>query len=425
MISEKIGEVQCQPAHAIRRLRVEVFKTFEEVRHLQWQWDEFINMIDGEIYLTYDWCRIWWQHYGRRRKLRICIFRSEGEIVGIIPFFIERIGISFTGLRVVKLVASDFTTTTTRFAVDPGYVEDVVEKLGKVLHSLKFDVLCFGPLSGKYDCFELLKKACVDKWSSQWQVVETKDMDQTYFEIADTWDEYVNSLCRKDRIEVRRNYRLVSKSSGGSESRVHTLAATADNYNEIFDDFVKMHRKLWKAKGHSGHFGDWPKSYDFHRKQLDAHAKHNRLCLIKIEIEGRCLGYKYGYIFGQNHCDYLGARCDSEDLANVSMGRIIYGEMIKQSIDRGACVIDSMKGTYRHKIHLGGKMLPIKSLLLFRKKPSVLFRAAFIKGWATVLDLIYYRIWFCRLAPKMRVHRGRLLSTWIRSQIFTKEIVKT
>ena len=75
----------------MRDMSVEVCSSFNEVSISSSEWDDFVASVDGEIYSTYDWCSIWWKHYGSERQLYIYIFRYEGYVVGIVPLFMEKI----------------------------------------------------------------------------------------------------------------------------------------------------------------------------------------------------------------------------------------------------------------------------------------------------------------------------------------------
>ena len=45
-------------------VRVETFTTFEEAEAVAPEWDELIARLDGSLYMSFRWCRVWWKHYG-------------------------------------------------------------------------------------------------------------------------------------------------------------------------------------------------------------------------------------------------------------------------------------------------------------------------------------------------------------------------
>src|SRR5205809_55645 len=84
-----------------------VYSSFHDIAHLQADWDAFVEAADGDIYLTFDWCRIWWEFYGTRRQLRLYLFYKEGRLVGLIPTFHETQWIGPVWLTIAKLIGSD------------------------------------------------------------------------------------------------------------------------------------------------------------------------------------------------------------------------------------------------------------------------------------------------------------------------------
>src|SRR4051812_43212628 len=100
-------------------VRLETFTSFEDAQAIAGEWDELVTGLDGSLYMSFDWCRVWWQHYGARRDLRLMAFRDRGELVGVLPFFVERVGVVFARARVAKLVSSDFTLAIVDPPVQP------------------------------------------------------------------------------------------------------------------------------------------------------------------------------------------------------------------------------------------------------------------------------------------------------------------
>ena len=46
------------------------------------EWDETVIALGSTIHMTFDWCRIWFDFYGKKGKQFNYIFRSNGKIVG-------------------------------------------------------------------------------------------------------------------------------------------------------------------------------------------------------------------------------------------------------------------------------------------------------------------------------------------------------
>ena len=87
------GSIQTEQYTTKDNITVEIYHIFDALANMQQEWDDFIESVGGEIFLTYDWCRIWWKYYGHKRDLTIFVFRNGGEICGILPLFREKIWI--------------------------------------------------------------------------------------------------------------------------------------------------------------------------------------------------------------------------------------------------------------------------------------------------------------------------------------------
>ena len=146
------------------------YDSFEPLASMQPQWDAFVESVGGEIFMTYDWQRIWWKYYGSERQLKIFVFRNNGQLVGIIPMFFEKIRLGPVSIRCGKIVGSDFTLSTVTLPIRKELLSDVLEKFFTDIKTCcQWDVLHIGPLSGLYDDFDDVRRLCQSisaKWST-------------------------------------------------------------------------------------------------------------------------------------------------------------------------------------------------------------------------------------------------------------------
>lgn len=382
---------------------------------IQQEWDSFVESVSGDIFLTYGWCRIWWKYYGEKRDLRVFVFRKGKDLVGIIPLFFERIWLGPVFVKAVKIVGSDFTGDQVSVPIHNKYIRRVIQKFFELVSEDDWDILHIGPIAGQYKHYDDLKIAFEKSFGYSHIVLSENKGVQTYFKLTDSWDEYLATLDRKERSKIRRHYRLAYKTVGDKTTSVAANCATMDNFEKIFTGFVQMHQEHWQKLRKLGHFGDWYSARGFHRELAEAQLKRNRLCLMQITLGDWCLGYKYGYIFGDNYFDFLDARSDRKELANVGLGRIIYSEMIKKAIQEKAKWIDSMRGKYKHKLEMGGQLFPTRNLYVIPKRTTTVVRVRLFRFFARLLDFCYYRVWYTRVAPWLPLKRKGLWKIWIRT----------
>lgn len=108
-----------------RNLSFEIKTSFADLDLIREEWDQFVLSVDGGVFFSYDWCKIWWKYYSYKRKLRIFIFRDCGEIKGIVPIVVDKIWLGVTWIKVAKLLGSDSTLSVLEIPVLDLYSKNI------------------------------------------------------------------------------------------------------------------------------------------------------------------------------------------------------------------------------------------------------------------------------------------------------------
>jgi hypothetical protein len=87
------------------------------------------------------------------------------------------------------------------------------------------------------------------------------------------------------------------------------------------------------------------------------------------------------------------------------------------AIHEGVREIEAGAGPYPYKVKLGGSVYTLHTLLVTKRNILRQWRAAVFMKMACLLDLFYYRLWFCRIAPKLHFKRRPLWNLWIRTRV--------
>jgi hypothetical protein len=394
-----------------------VFSSFEELSGMQEEWDSFVESVEGDIYLTYDWCRIWWSYYGAGRELRIYIFRSTSGIVGIIPTFFEKIRILFFSLRIGEIVGSDFTLHQFCLPVHPQYIDRCAQLFLESAKTIRWHVLRIGPLAGLYTEAEALEVALRRFSNDSEKVVVGEGMVQTYFKLQPSWEEHLAHLSKGQRREIVRKYAAIEKKVPDSATNMKVIFAEEKNLNSFYKAFVDLHQAHWRRLGKLGHFGDWPSSFEFHKAMAAAQLSRGRLRLMSVELNNEALGYEYAYKFGDRYYAVLNARTEDGIYKEIGVGAILFAEQVKMAIGEKTTCIDAMRGRYDYKLRLGGELFATRSLSVIRKGSINSLRVYLFGKIARLLDFLYYRIWFQRIAPKLPFKRRPLWKLWIRTRL--------
>ena len=386
---------------------------------IQDEWDDFVEENGGDIFMTYDWCRIWWKYYGKNRDLKIFIFRSNGDLVGIIPLFFEKIWLGPVFVRTIKIVGSDFSLTQFSLPIRKRYIPETVRMLFETIYKYKWDIMLIGPIAGLYEHYDLLKKSLRENEGLSYRICESNRGVQTYFKLAKYWDSHLLTFSKNGRRSVKRNYEALYQSLKEKKGVLVTRCAEHDDFEEIFKSFVDMHQLHWQSLGKAGHFVDWPMSCEYHKEVAENQMMHGRLRMMVSKWGDYPLGYEYAYKYGNRYYAILNSRLEPNVIKNVSLGIPMFCEQVKMAIDENVEYIDTMRGKYEYKMRLGGKLFPMKGILVTRRGLFVSARVLWLRFFSKMLDLCYYKIWYCRIARKLHLYNRSLWRLWIRTCAFS------
>lgn len=401
---------------------IRVYNNFEELKSIQQEWDSFVESVGGDIFLTYDWCRIWWKYYGKNRLLAVFVFREVKSIVGIIPLFFEKIWFGPVFLNVAKIVGADFSLTAVSLSLAPDFLEGIVRGFSDKLQGYSWDILLIGPLAGLCANVEKFTEVCRQYFGTSYRIQVKQSGVQTYIQLANSWEKQLDHLSKNQRRTIKRSYKDISRTASEKGLSLASNIASNENFEEMFNGFVQMHRSHWKNVGEQGHFEDWPDALEFHREVATAQLKRNRLRLLEVKIGEHCLGYEYDYRFGDRYHAFLNARQTVDELHGVSpaisIGSILYTEQVKNAIKENVRCIDMMRGSDNYKRRLGGKLYSVRNIFICQGKLMVLVRVGLFLVLTSLLNILYYKIWFRRITPKLPFKRGPLWKKWIRTRGF-------
>jgi CelD/BcsL family acetyltransferase involved in cellulose biosynthesis len=409
-----------EKSFGVTRLRIldplsrEIHTSFEGLAPMQEEWDRFVDKAGGGIYFSFDWCRIWWHHYGRGRTLQIFLYRTGKKLEGLIPVFIDRVRFGPVKLRIAKIVGSEFACTLCNPPLLPEYAGPIWESLiDHLVHKHHCDALWFGPLAGAEENTEELRKVCLRRPGVTKIMRDTSFAPHISFILPKTFEEYLNSLDKRQRTNFRRDMNLLNRDF---RLTVDTIGDPARVETE-FMQFKFMHDRQWQDQGKLGHFGDWPGAPAFNLDLVKTMARKGRLRMIRLLANDQVVSYQLCYRFGDSLYWRLPARVIGPEWERYGLGRIGLIKMIEWAITEKVRYIEAGIGHYDYKIKLGGIERPLRSILIAADQKSSRLKTHLFSKMGEALHFFYYRLWFNRLAPRLPFKRRPLWKTWIRSRL--------
>lgn len=409
------AEVALRPRSAPREplhIATTVAHSFDAVGLSREEWDDFVLAAGGDIYSSYDWCRIWWEHYGRGRILRVLVFREGDKLIGLVPMFIERIWVGPFRVRIAKRVGSDFAMDVFGFAVRTDWSSKIYARIvSELVETELCDAIWFGFLLSQDASVDELRALC-----SEGPAALARDVPagvQVFFSLPDKLETYVSKLDKSARQNYRRQLKLL-KHAYTLEESVRSDPATA---KAEFDAFCALHTEQWEAEGMPGHFNDWPQSQAFNRDIVIQLSKLGRLRFVQLRADGKLVASQYAFVFGSTGHWRLAARTVDRDMARYGLGVLglmqLLGRMIGEGIER----VEGGAGRYEYKIRYGGHEQDVRSILAKSRRPMSAIRVRLFIMASELINLLYYRIWRLRIAPPLPFRRGSLWRTWIRFRL--------
>ena len=120
--------------------------------------------------------------------------------------------------------------------------------------------------------------------------------------------------------------------------------------------------------------------------------------MVDIRVDGASIASEYAAIFGKRAHWIIGARTSG------TSSRIGFCTLAKSLLQKGIREIDALPGQYDYKRRLNAETGSVKTITVTpSRKPSRLKRKFFVL-LTKMVDLVYYRVWYWRIAPWIRRH---------------------
>ncbi len=398
-------------------LNAELFTSFENISITHSEWDEFIESIGGEIFLTYDWCRTWWKYYGSGRQLMIYIFRdSQNSLCGVMPVFSETFGFGPASVRVVKMVGSDFMPITFAIPVREERLEIVIHAFLDLLNEkCHWDLLYLGAICGRYPAVESLVNAYRTYPKNAYDVDVTSNQVEIYFDVANSLDEQIAGLSKNQRRNIRRVHEDLHKEG----FTPNYISASKSDFSEVFSTFVQVHQQQWNELGMPGHFIDWPCSIEFHREFGSIVFDKGRTKLLTIKLNDQVIGYNYLYKFGSSYQSYLTGRSHCEGDSKIDFHKISFVLVIQNALFEQVKTISAGRGRYEHKLAMGGKLTGVNNVYVESKELFSRMKLSIFYFLILTCNILYAKVWRRRIAPKMGFRPRPFLSWWIKTHMLS------
>ncbi|MBI2872341.1 MAG: GNAT family N-acetyltransferase [Chloroflexi bacterium] len=303
-----------------------------------------VKTASPSIFLTPQWQRAWWEQFGGGDELLLWGLRRGGALVGLAPMHRRGDTIEFLG----DTDLFDYHD----FILGPEAREVFYPALVEFLSGLEWRTLDLRSLPAHSATLPWLQKLC---GGLGYRVAVEEEDVAPGLELPPTWDQYLASLRKKDRHELRRKLRRLETAGpyrivqGGAD----TLDQDADNLLRLMETSREDKRRFLTME-----------RAEFFRRSFAAMAQLDALRLFFLELNGEPVAAVACFDYGGRRFLY-NSGYDTRYSA-LSVGLLLKALCIKDAIERGLGYFDFLRGEESYKYHLGAQDLALRRLVVTR-----------------------------------------------------------
>ena len=315
--------------------------TEESFASLSSYWtDSRHNLNWGSIFVLPSWLQVWWQAFGSGAELYLRAVRQREKIIGIAPLLVKE--------KTASIVGSADVCDYLDFVVAPRMERDFFSVLLDDLRRESINQLDLRPL--RPDSTVLTDLVDIAK-ERKYEVLCHEEGVSVELGLPSTWDEYLATLTKKQRHEVRRKLRRLWE--------IDNVDYRCLKVSQEVGDFMNTFLKLFLLSREEKANFMTTQMESFFRSLAEAMAEVGLLRFGILELDALPAAMIMG--FDYNDTMYLYNSAYDPEYSYLSVGLLSKVLCIKESIQRGRKKWDFLKGGEPYKYHIGGREIPLYS----------------------------------------------------------------
>lgn len=320
-------------------------KSWNEVEK---EWDDVFNSFScNRFFQSPKVKKIWWKHFGNNSQYKILVITYSNNKL-ILPLKIQGKTCSFIGSTDLfdyqDLIYSNH--------------KDIGLGLEKLVNFISNDLSVEElRLNSIPDNSPTIKKMSMYLEKNNWQVDLTKEDVSPRISLPSTFDEYLSSLSKKNRHEIRRKLRKLDNIKDVEEYEFF-------KYQDIKDNLDNFFRLLRMSSDEKNEFMTLSRENFFRDLSLEL-SLQNQTRLRFLDIENKKVATSLSFV--TKGTKYLYNSGYDPGYKDLSVGVLNHIFAIKNSISEKNKIFDFMRGDEVYKYRLGGINETISKLVAFKR----------------------------------------------------------
>ena len=317
-------------------MRVEVCRDFRALRDLQEPWDRLLmSCAWPNPFQSIEWLEMWWRHFGRGRLLHIVLFRDEGILTGAFPGYVER-GL-LPGSKVLRAIGDRYVSSEFLSCMaTKGREQEVAEAFKTHLRDARLDMV-------------LVKAALVEDPGSVLLRLTARRGCATfdcgeiyhYISIPATVQEYRATLSKRQRRNINHARNKLNKAG-----EVRFESVSAEVWEEhLVDKAVQLNNAVCSARGYEG--GLYGSRREFFREASTTLIRAGKGRANVVFLDERPVAFLFSLCTDSSICLYKTGYDPRWE--RLSVGSVVFGLVIDDTIERGLKSLDFLRGGQAYK----------------------------------------------------------------------------
>ncbi len=333
------------------------FLSLDQLARFRADWD---HLAAGVPFRTWAWISTWWRHYGAGdgrsspKSLYVLGVLDRGDrLVGIAPWYLES---SISKGRVLRFLGSgEICSEYLTVLAEPEREDDVAEAVAEWLTQAALGQNARPGSTGR-DRWDLLELIAVDagdrtiarlaaELRARGNLVHQRPGPSCWrIDLPDTWNEYLDTLSRWHRRQLRTTERRLIATG---RAVFHLVRRPAD-LSKGLEILSGLHQRRHRALGEPGCFAS-PRFTAFHREVVPLLLASGRLQLFWVELDGRPVVAEY-FLLGDDttYAYQTGVEPESLKMAPGRLGNM-FG--LRHAMATGRKGFDFLRGDEPYKAH--------------------------------------------------------------------------
>ena len=324
-------------------------------------WDDLVKRsANHNLFQSYDFLRLWWQHFGHKKELFILFICKGDEIIGFASFNILQRKIRGLSFKEIGFIGSPFEVDRPRIVM----AQDEVAGIKAVVRYLVDNRQAWDLIQifeqEKGEALDVMKQAFKD--SALW--LGNKESSLCfYLDCTESWDAFIASKSRKFRRNLRAAQRKL-ESQGDLKYRVYRQWPEIEEQLAIYRDIERRSRKESKGVG----IAKTPQSLAFYYSLAETFAEKSYFCLRVLTLDEKPIVATFGIYFDKVFYSLQ----ITHDMAynNASPGTYLESLELEECYGEEGCRVYDFLGSFvNNKSRWSSTSRLTESLHLYQRSP--------------------------------------------------------